>query len=429
MVRTAVILCAGMGRRMGTLSDYTPKPLMKIAGREILYRIVKLLQNQGVESFIFVVNTKNRERIEEFVKNLGLNYTLVINEHTERENGYSLYLAKDLIKGGKFVLVMGDHLYSEEFVRKAIEGEGLIVDELALYTDRSEATKVLCEKGRVRDIGKNIERFNGYDTGFFVLRKDVFRVAERLVREREKVTVSDIAKEAKIRCTFVSGEFWTDVDTPEEIEMVKRELVRASVKGAGDGMISRLINRKVSLWFSERLVDRITPNQATLITFAIGVLSAVLVLLSPALGGILYQVSSMLDGIDGEIARAGMRTTKFGGWLDSVLDRYVDFLFLSALALWLKPNADFLPWVFLALFGSLMVSYTTERYRGAYCEDAYSVVKGLRFLLGKRDERVFLIMLFCLIGWIKAIFVLLAVITNLRVLLTIYLVWREKGNI
>ncbi len=424
---TAVILCAGLARRMQGFPEHLPKQLIRVAGREILYRTIKLLKERGIDNFIFVVNESNREPIEEFVKKLGISYTLVLNREPERENGYSLYLAKNYVKG-RFVLTMGDHLYSEDFVEKALEGEGLIVDELALYTDREEATKVLCREGRVEDIGKGIEEFNGYDTGFFILDESVFRTTERLVEEEERVTLSEIVKSAKLRCTFVSGEFWTDVDTPEDVERARRELIRASVKGVGDGFVSRHLNRKFSLWLSEKLIEKITPNQATWFTFLVGIFSSIVALLSPALGGILYQLSSMMDGIDGEIARASMRTTKFGGYLDSVLDRYVDFLFLSALALWLKPTTAFLPWVLLALFGTLMVSYSTERYRGAYCEDAYRVIKSLRFLLGKRDERVFLIMLFCLFGWIKALFVFLALLTNLRVILTLYLVWRERGK-
>jgi CDP-L-myo-inositol myo-inositolphosphotransferase len=424
-MRTAVILCAGKASRMN--SD-VPKQLLKVAGREILSRTLILLRKQGIERFILVVNPQNRESIEDLLRRTGVNYTLVLNEEPERENGFSLYLTKDLVKEREFVLTMGDHLYSEEFVSRAIKGKGLIVDSLALYTDRGEATKVLCRNGRVKDIGKDIKEFNGYDTGFFVLSRSVFKVAERLVSSRERVTMSDIAREGRIRCTFVSGEFWTDVDTPEDLEKARREIVRASAKGTGDGVVSRLINRKVSLWFSERLVERLTPMQATWITFLIGVLSGVLAFFSPALGGILYQVSSMLDGVDGEIARASLRTTKFGGWLDSVLDRVVDFIFLSALALWMGPDRTFLPWVLLALFGTLMVSYTTERFRGAYCEDAYRVIGALRFLLGKRDERILLTAVFCLLGWVKALFVILALVTNLRVILTLYLVWRYRGR-
>ena len=422
---TAVILCAGLARRMG--NNDIPKQLIKVAGREILYRTVAFLSQNGIKRFLFVVNHINGKRIESFVRNLGIEYTLIKNEKPERENGYSLYLAKDHLEG-KFVLTMGDHLYSEEFIEQALKGEGLMVDRLGLFISREEATKVLCKEGIIADIGKEIQEWTGFDTGFFVLEDGIFKTAERLAQEREKVTLSEIVKEAGVKCTFISGEFWMDVDTPEDAERARKAIVRLSVKGTGDGFIARHLNRKVSLAISEKVVDRITPDQATWITFAVGILSALTALLSPFLGGILYQLSSMLDGVDGEIARASMRTTRFGGYLDSILDRYVDFLFLSALSLWMKPPPDFLPWILFAIFGSFMVSYSTERYRGAYGSDAYRDLPSLGKLPGKRDERIFLTMLFCLFGWIGALFVILAVVTNLRVLLTLYITWKEGGG-
>jgi len=424
-VKTAVILCAGTGSRLKPLTESVPKPLVKVAGREILYRTVRLLQREGIERFVLVVNPQNREAIERFLGNMGVEYTTVVNEHPERENGHSLLLAEPAIEEERFVLTMGDHIYSGEFISRAVKGEGLVVDELGLYTDKEEATKVLCEDGRVRDIGKSLARFNGYDTGFFVLDRSIFSAVGKV---EGRITLSELVRRAGLRCSFVSGEFWTDVDTPEDLEKARREIVRASVKGTGDGFVSRHLNRKLSLWLSEKLVDRITPNQATWGVFAVGMLSALLALINPAAGGILYQISSMLDGIDGEIARASMRTTRFGGWLDSVLDRFVDFSFLSALALWLKPSPAFLLWVLLALFGSLMVSYTTERFRGAYQEDAHRALPALRGIPGKRDERILLTALMCLFGWVEALFVVLALVTNFRVLFTLYLVWREKGR-
>jgi len=114
-----------------------------------------------------------------------------------------------------------------------------------------------------------------------------------------------------------------------------------------------------------------------------------------------------------------MRTTKFGGWLDSVLDRFVDFSFLSALALRIEPSGHALLWVLSALFGSLMVSYTTERFRGAYQEDAYRVLPLLRYLPGRRDERILFTAIMTLMGWLLPLFVVLSLVTNLRVLLTL----------
>lgn len=427
-MRTAVILCAGTGTRLRALAGGAPKPLVRVAGREILYRTLYLLSKAGVEEFVVVVNPHSKDPLESFLKRTGVSYSLVINDQPQRENGYSLLLASDSVREDRFVLTMGDHLYSEEFVVRAVEGEGIIVDSLALFTDRKEATKVLCEEGRVKDIGKEIPRFTGYDTGFFVLERDIFEVADRLAKKKEKLTLSEIVREARLKCTFVSGRFWTDVDTPEDLRRARRELIRSSVKGSGDGFVARYLNRKLSLWVSERLVEKVTPNQATGIVFLIGVLSALIALLNPPLGGLLYQLSSMLDGIDGEIARASMRTTKFGGWLDSVLDRFVDFSFLSALALRIEPSGHALLWVLSALFGSLMVSYTTERFRGAYQEDAYRVLPLLRYLPGRRDERILFTAIMTLMGWLLPLFVVLSLVTNLRVLLTLYLVWRERGS-
>jgi len=427
MVKKAVILAGGEGSRLKPYTTDKPKALVKVAGRELLYRILKQLQNAGVEEFYIVVNARFSEVVRNFLRQNGFEATLIENKEPERENGYSLYLASGYVKG-EFAVVMSDHIYEEEFVRKAVHRKGLIVDKLGLYIDKEEATKVKCEGGRIKEIGKKLEEYEGYDTGFFVLDDGIFEVAEKLLKTKSKLTMSELVREAGIPCSELSGLFWTDVDTPEDLRKVKKFLIELSVKGTGDGLVSRLLNRKVSTFFSYYLVDRITPNQATIITFLTGLFSSVVAYFSPPLGGVLYQLSSMLDGIDGEIARAQMRTTRFGGWLDSLLDRYVDFFFLTALALHMKPSITFLPWIFLALFGTLMVSYSTERFRGAYCEDAYKVIGELRYLLGKRDERIFLIMIFTLLGWLKVLFVLLALLTNLRVLLTIYLVWKKKGR-
>ncbi len=415
----AVVLAAGMGTRMGS---EIPKPLLKVAGREILYRSLKTLSELGVDEFVVVVGKKG-EYIEDFLRRHGFKYRIVKNEHPERGNGYSFYLAKDYVDG-KFVLIMGDHVYEREFMEKAVRGEGLIGDANPKYVDVDEATKVVCKNGKVEKIGKNLKKFDYIDTGFFVLTPDIFEHAEVLVKSKEEVSLSEIIGRAKVPVTEVSGYFWMDVDTPEELRKANRLIVRTSVKGRGDGLIARLINRKISLWLSERLVNRITPNQATIMSFLVGVLSALITFISVPLAGVTYQISSILDGIDGEIARASMRTSKFGGWLDSVLDRYVDFLFLLCLAI--VSNLSLIGWIIacIAMFGSFMVSYTTERYKGAFFSDFYRDFE-FRFP-GKRDERIFLIMIFCVVGWIFQLFVLLAILTNLRVLATIYVVTKNR---
>ncbi len=239
--------------------------------------------------------------------------------------------------------------------------------------------------------------------------------------ERKVVELSDVIREAKVRVTFVDGELWMDVDTPEDVRRAEDALFREAGKGRGDGVVSRYLNRKISTRISRALADKIEPNHATFLSFIAGILSSAFLFFSIPLAGIIYQISSILDGVDGEIARVTLKTSRIGGVVDSVLDRIVDFLFLSVLAvLTLSTKIEFFV-AFLAVFGSFMVSYVSERYRGEFSEGFYR-----RFSVaipGKRDERIFMIMMFCLLYPVLGafyLFLFLAVFTNLRILEMIF---------
>ncbi|NJE29697.1 CDP-alcohol phosphatidyltransferase [Thermococcus sp. 18S1] len=422
--KTAVILAAGLGTRMGE----RPKGLLKVARREILYRTLTLLRQNGVERFIIVTNERYAGLYLKFIEGHGLNAELVINPEPEKGNGHSLHLVKNHVSG-RFVLVMSDHVYGEEFIREALRGSGLIADRKPRWTDVGEATKVRVRNGRVEGIGKSLDEWDAVDTGFFVLDETIFEITETLEREREgDYPVSDVVKRTGLEVTFLDGLPWIDVDTPSDLKMARRMLVKTAVKGTGDGFISRHLNRKVSTEISYLLAEKATPNQMTVVTFVLGVISAFLTLLSLPLAGILYQISSILDGVDGELARAQMMTSRFGGYIDSLLDRYVDGAFLTLLAYSTLREPLWYLIALLALLGSVMVSYSTERFKAAYGENAYGSIPALRKLPGKRDERIFLTMLFLLYpveASVKALFLLLAIITNLRVAVTAYLISRK----
>ncbi len=422
----AVILAAGYGRRLYPLTENKPKSLLRVAGKELLLRHLQLLKDSGVNDFITVTNNMYKKAIEKFLSRYDYKVQIVINPEPERGNASSLYFAKDYVED-KFVVVMSDHIYERAFVEEAVKGKGLIVDELGRFVDVEEATKVLCVNGRVAEIGKNIDKWNCYDTGFFVMDRSIFETLEKLMDEKRVVEMSELIRKHKLECTYVSGLFWMDVDTQEDLKKANSIIIKRSVKGDGDGLVSRLINRKISLKITEKVIDHITPMQATFISFFVGILSGVIALLSPALGGVLYQISSILDGVDGEIARASMNTSRFGGWFDSILDRYVDFVFLSAVAINISPSLSMWAVILSAVMGTLMVSYSTERYKGEYGKDIYKTIRLMKYLPGKRDERIFFIMIMTLLGYIWEMFIVLAILTNLRVFLTIIAV-KLYGN-
>ena len=103
-----------------------------------------------------------------------------------------------------------------------------------------------------------------------------------------------------------------------------------------DGVVSRHFNRHISLFISRLLVNTpVTPNMMTFATFGVSLVAAWLVLeptyLNTALGGVLMQANSILDGCDGELARVRYQGSKLGQWLDTIGDDVSNVIFWAAL--------------------------------------------------------------------------------------------------
>lgn len=108
----------------------------------------------------------------------------------------------------------------------------------------------------------------------------------------------------------------------------------------------------------------VTPNQVTALGLAVAIVSVWLYAgwdgdrLHLLYGAATILLSGFLDAIDGVLARGTGRASRFGGFLDSVADRYSDALVISGITV---GGLCSLPAGLLALIGSLMVSYTRSR--------------------------------------------------------------------
>ena len=155
-----------------------------------------------------------------------------------------------------------------------------------------------------------------------------------LVRAALVVAPAEVAGAPYIRST----------DSAER-EAVKREIAglndaRLRLKlanRANDGFFSVFFLRKFSklfTWAAVRL--KMTPNQVTLISFAIGLYSAYQFSLgtfwSTFAGAVLLQLSIIVDCVDGELARYTRQFSQLGAWLDAITDRIKEYLVFFALA-------------------------------------------------------------------------------------------------
>ncbi len=196
-----------------------------------------------------------------------------------------------------------------------------------------------------------------------------------------------------------------------------------------NGYISRHINRKMSEPMARLLAKtKVTPNQMTWAAFGIALLSLVSFILGHnIIAGFLVQLSSIVDGIDGSLARLKGMTSEFGGFLDSVLDRYADILIVLGLTLWSLAHETY-PGIWLAgmlaISGIICISYTRARISPNH---RHLFDKGFKSL-ASRDIRLFLIMLGAVIGQAYFCLIAIAVLTNLVVFYRLIYMYRYLGQ-
>lgn len=196
-------------------------------------------------------------------------------------------------------------------------------------------------------------------------------------------------------------------------------------------MLTRTTARRYLSSYLEQPVTRLfhrlglSPNVVTLLGLVIAGASAYLVSIGQlAAGGAVMLLAGIFDLFDGALARATGRVTRFGALLDSVIDRISEIIVLLGVLLFYtgRDSTAGVVLVYLALAGSIMVSYLRARAEGLDIECKVGVMT--------RPERVAALGTGLIVGqwWLPAVAVVLgavAALTTLTTLQRLFHVWRE----
>ena len=165
----------------------------------------------------------------------------------------------------------------------------------------------------------------------------------------------------------------------------------------------------------------LTPNQMSFLSFIAAIGSLSLFLTGHNVwAGIVVQTSSVLDGVDGDLARIKKMASPFGGFFDAILDRYSDFAILGGLTFWALQfvgrfdNMVVLAAGLAATVGSFMISYSRARAEVSFGKP----FPGLMGSLASRDARHLIVMVGSIVGHGTVTLIFLGSMTNLVV------VWR-----
>jgi len=434
-----LIIAAGQGTRLKTKGEV--KPLVPLLGVPLIERVIRSAVKGGADDF-YVVTGYQGEKVANFLKQLSkrLNVavTLVQNDDWQKENGFSVLKARNVMKE-PFLLLMADHLFDPCVIR-ALQEQSLNKGEVLLavdtdinnpLVDMEDVTKVRIKDGYILNIGKTIDDFNGFDTGLFLCTPAIFEALERACKIHNDTTLSAairiLAEDKRAKSVQTNG-FWIDVDDEKAHKKAEKTLLDSLRGKSNDGPVSHWLNRPISTRLSKFLVSfNITPNQISFFSFVLSMIAAGLFTLGNywflALGGIIAQFASIIDGSDGEVARLKYLSSDYGGWFDAVLDRYADAFLLFGLT-WYVYSQDLSPWAlrigFLAIIGSFMLSYTADKYDNLMKN---RIQKGLRM---GRDVRVFLIFLGAILNQAYPVLIVIAVLMNLETIRRIIICQNDR---
>lgn len=206
-----------------------------------------------------------------------------------------------------------------------------------------------------------------------------------------------------------------------------------------DGFFASYLTRWFSLpvvWVASKI--GLSPHVLSFISLAFGLWAAWAFFLNKLIwGAILVQISFVFDCADGQLARYTGQMSKFGAWLDTMIDRLKEFFCLFALA-----SVSGYYWLgFYAILVSALRHYdfakrkelgiTLEKERQ---EEKATVLAGWpRFkaiikesLLFGISERWAVITIFTLFGWLKALFIFLIIVEGLILIIKSTYTWRKK---
>ncbi len=344
----AVILAAGNGTRFRAKGTELPKVLLDVGGLRLLERSVLTLHSAGIRHFKIVTGAYRKQIIsvlKQSTKLKGVDIEYVECTDYELGNGRSLAAGAADIEDS-FLLTMADHIFSVETVKRFINKALQHPDQASLACDPNiegvydieDATKILSGDGNIQEIGKEIPAYDLIDTGLFYFPAGMGALIRRKADEGANSVsniITQLIEEQGVGAISIEQAVWQDVDYPGMRKEAERRLLKSLVKPT-DGWVSKKLNRHISTRISLYLSKwGVSPNAVTTFVFFLTLLGAYFAASGQwmwiALGGLIFQIASILDGCDGEIARLTFRSSRFGAWYDTLTDNIRYVIFFAAL--------------------------------------------------------------------------------------------------
>jgi choline kinase len=239
-----VLLLAGIGKRLGEITKHKNKSLIKLLDKPLLGHLLDRLVAGNQKEILIIIGHKGKGIVDFIDSNYKGVFDLKIVEnkrYKEANNMYSVWCAKEFIKGKEFILCNGDIILNkfilEEFVKS--NGKSEIMLDIKNRLSEIDSPGTIIKNDRIFDLGRHISKDDngGYAIGLYKFNSDLsiayFNEIEKMLQDNKYNAgfhdpLTSLFHNYEVFPASTNGLSWTDIDTKEDItraENVLRKII------------------------------------------------------------------------------------------------------------------------------------------------------------------------------------------------------------
>ena len=231
-----VIIAAGRGSRISSISKGLPKILIEVFNKTLLEHIIQNSITVGI-SDIVIVTGHNSDIIHDFISNnkFDINIELAYNDDWNLPNGISVLASKNNIpQNHDFMISMSDHFYNGDLLLKIKNSDltNITVNVGADYKtdaihDPDDAMKLIIDRNSnsISQMSKDLLKYNAVDCGIFKCKYEFFSILQE-AKDSGKYSLSDacniLINNQGLGGVNIENSIWIDIDTPEALDYINK---------------------------------------------------------------------------------------------------------------------------------------------------------------------------------------------------------------
>ena len=231
-----VIIAAGRGSRISSISNGLPKILIEVFNKTLLEHLIQNCVSVGI-SDIVIVTGHNSDIIHDYISDnrFNINIELAYNDDWNLPNGISVLASKNNIpKDHDFMISMSDHFYNDDLLIKIKDSvlTNITVNVGADYKtdaihDPDDAMKLIIDRNSnsISQMSKDLIKYNAVDCGIFKCKYEFFSILQE-AKDSGKYSLSDacniLINNQDLGGVNIEDSMWIDIDTPEALDYINK---------------------------------------------------------------------------------------------------------------------------------------------------------------------------------------------------------------